>query len=90
MDWKLKALALHALDIVPFGDDIHFLLQRKSTREIPRRAEVLDQLFEASMAILDHYRFCGGTSGSGGHFLEIGAGRDLAVALSLRLQGYPT
>lgn len=82
MHWKVKAATFRALSLLPFGERMHYLLQRRVTREWPRRAEALDSLLLAAK------RVCA-AAGTGGHFVEIGAGRDLAVAVGLRLLGVP-
>jgi SAM-dependent methyltransferase len=81
MDWKLKARMFSALAAVPFGSTIHFWLQRNVSKEWPRRDGPLGQLLVAAKRVYDS------TEGHHGHMLEIGAGRDLAVAVALRLMG---
>lgn len=66
---------------MPFGTHLHFQLQKHVTKEWPRSSSTLEQLFIAATVV---YQF---TEGNRGHFLEIGAGRDLAVAVALRLMG---
>ncbi|HEY8048934.1 MAG TPA: class I SAM-dependent methyltransferase [Ramlibacter sp.] len=83
MHWKLKAAAFRALSSLPFGERLHYLLQRRVTRQWPRRADALDSLLLSAKRIRSTAR------GTGNHFLEIGAGRDLAVAVGLRLLGVP-
>lgn len=89
MNWKLKAGIFRVLELMPFGDELLLQLQRRVTREMPRKAEVLDELFVASTRILTYFGANGGTVHAHTRFLEIGAGRDLAVAVALRLQGVP-
>ncbi len=84
MDWRLKALAFRALEL-PGGDQAHFFLQRRITKNWPRRAVTLDALAGiARQVTLDYAKYVGGTPASA---LEIGAGRDLAVPLALRKLG---
>lgn len=84
MDWRLKALAFRALDL-PGGDRAHYFLQRHVTRNWPRRTSTLDGLAGIARRVLEDYaRHVGGTPGT---VLEVGAGRDLAVPLSLRRLG---
>lgn len=84
MHWQLKALAFRALDF-PGGDRAHYFLQRHVTRNWPRRASTLDGLAGIARRIVEDYaRHVEGTPGT---VLEVGAGRDLAVPLSLRRLG---
>jgi 2-polyprenyl-3-methyl-5-hydroxy-6-metoxy-1,4-benzoquinol methylase len=85
MYWKIKATAFRALDVVPGGAAAHYLLQRHVTRTWPRRAVTLDSLWGiAKRVITDYERIAGRKPTS---VLEIGAGRDLAVPLALRMMG---
>lgn len=85
MNWKKKARIFAVLSKIPMGDEIHFLLQRYVTNEWPRRPEVLEKLFVAAQRLLKE------TDGrfdlQHSQFVEIGAGRDLAVATALCLMG---
>jgi hypothetical protein len=87
MNWKLKAKIFRALECTPFGSSLHYQLQRHVTREWPRRSDVLDALLTAARRVLAETRGCGESGLESAHFLEIGAGRDLAVAIALRLLG---
>lgn len=88
MYWKTKAGIFRALSVVPFGDHIHFLLQRTVTRELPRRPEHLDQLVTAARTLhADAQGRIGEDDLGKAMFVEVGAGRDLAVAIALRLLG---
>lgn len=80
MHWKTKAAIFKMLSVIPFGAGLHFLLQRHVTREWPRRPEVLDQLIVAARRVLSH-------APDARTFIEVGAGRDLAVAIALRMLG---
>ena len=81
MHWKTKAAIFRALSAIPLADHIHYCLQRYVTREWPRPTQSLDQLLKAAQRIRS------AAEGRRARFLEIGAGRDLAIALSLRLLG---
>jgi hypothetical protein len=70
---------------MPFGNQIHYQIQRNVTKEWPRRQETLDDLLVAARQLfLDISTKIDVSSSS---FVEIGAGRDLAVAVALRLMG---
>lgn len=85
MHWKTKSAAFRALSVAPFGASIHYALQRHVTREWPRSLTVLDELIVAAREILESARI--GTELGSARYLEIGAGRDLAVAVALRMLG---
>lgn len=84
MHWKTKSAAARILGVLPFGSDLHHFLQRHVTREWPRAHPVLDDLIVSAREILADVD---STDLSSARFLEIGAGRDLAVALALRMLG---
>jgi cyclopropane fatty-acyl-phospholipid synthase-like methyltransferase len=70
---------------MPFGlgNQVHFLMQKLLTREWPRKLDVLYDLLEAARKITA----LSGKDIQGCQFLEIGAGRDLATAVALRMLG---
>ncbi|MGY3359737.1 hypothetical protein ACVWZK_006400 [Bradyrhizobium sp. GM0.4] len=84
MDWRLKALAFRVLDL-PGGGHAHYFLQRRITRNWPRKAGTLDALTGIARRVAkDYATHVGGTPAA---VLEVGAGRDLAVPLALRRLG---
>jgi uncharacterized UPF0146 family protein len=82
MHWKLKARVFRVLEITPFGQQLHFQLQKRVTKEWPRPSVALDLLLAAARRVREA---CPGSKG--GRLLEIGAGNDFAVAVALRLLG---
>jgi len=85
MHWKTKSAAFRILSAIPLGGAIHHLLQRHVTREWPRAEPVLDQLIVAARDILAAAAIDVDVGKT--RFLEIGAGRDLAAALAMRMLG---
>ena len=85
--WKLKAAAFRVLDRVPFGTQAHFLSQRYLTRTWPRPRHWLTPFLGVATDVLDAFAQHGLTDAASATFLEIGAGRDLAVPIALRLSG---
>ncbi len=81
MHWKVKAQIFRILSRMPFGKQLHFQLQKHISKEWPRSNSVLAELLVAARRVYQS------TEGLHGHFLEVGAGRDLAVAVALRLLG---
>lgn len=89
MHWKAKAGIFRMLSPLPFGDSVLLFLQKHATREVPRREAVLLALLDAARRVLALYRTHVGAVPDNAEFVEIGAGRDLSVALALRLLGVP-
>lgn len=90
MDWRVKAAVFRVLSALPFGSAVLLQLQKKVTREVPRRAVALDELLVAARKVLLLYlEHTHGAIAARANFVEIGAGRDLAVALALRMLGVP-
>jgi hypothetical protein len=87
MNWRFKAKIYEVLAIIPFGIELHYLLQRYATKELPRKNESLDQLLVATKRLLDTFKQKNKTDISRATFVEIGAGRDLAVPMALRMLG---
>lgn len=85
MHWKTKARIFRFLSALPLGAQLHYLLQRHVTREWPRRPGHLDELLVAATRLLADAKARADVEHS--HFVEIGAGRDMAVAVALRLMG---
>lgn len=85
MHWKTKSAAFRILSAIPFGGAIHHLLQRHVTREWPRPTPVIDQLIVAARDILAATTIHSDIGNA--RFIEIGAGRDLAAALAMRMLG---
>lgn len=84
MDWRIKALAFRLLG-APGGTSAHYFLQRHVTKSWPRSQGILSELEMVGTGIIkDYQKFRGGMPNS---VMEIGAGRDLAVPLSLRKLG---
>jgi hypothetical protein len=86
LNWRIKARIFHLLSVLPFGFWAHYEIQRLITREIPRNAETLDALLSAAKRIASASRLTPAQLCTA-HFLEIGSGRDLAVAIALRMLG---
>lgn len=89
MHWKAKATIFRMLSPLPFGNAALLQLQKHVTREVPRREVVLDELLVAAQRVLALYKTNAGSVPADAEFVEIGAGRDLSVALALRLLGVP-
>lgn len=86
MDWRYKALAFRVLSAIPFGEALHYQLQRRVTHSLPRNDESLAQRIEEARWIVEEFERNGGKR-AGATFLELGAGRDLTVPLAMRFLG---
>jgi hypothetical protein len=83
----VKSAAFRALSAVPFGSELHYSAQRYLTRNFPRRPKTLDALWAKAEALVGDYAKHASRPIEDSVFLELGAGRDLAVPIALRLQG---
>ena len=81
MNWRLKCLALRALDVIPAGDALHVWLQRHVTGRYFRRFTAGN--LSAHMYHVENYR----KLGRAGTALEFGAGGSLSGALLLSAAG---
>lgn len=76
MDWRLKCLAFHVLDRMPFGDDAYYCAQRLVTRRSRRdlrKAIGSDEIFPSQVSVFR--RHLGALDDV--VYLEFGAGRYL-------------
>ena len=81
MNWRLKCLAFHALDILPGGDALHAFAQRYVTSRYFRRLSEAN--LESHRYHVDNYL----KLGRAGTALEFGAGGSLSAALMLSAAG---
>lgn len=81
MYWKTKAAIFRALRFSPFPQYLLYQMQRHGTHMWPRPVAALDELTTAA------HRVHAAADGRKNQFLEIGAGRDLVIAITLRLMG---
>lgn len=86
MHWKTKSSTFRIINYFPLSQDILYRLQRHITKEIPRKDYIFERLLIAAKKIKDEVDNTRETS-SPAHYVEIGAGRDLALAIALRMLG---
>jgi hypothetical protein len=89
MHWKTTLAVYTRLSPLPFGSTVLLQLQKHVKREVPRRASALYGLLAAARGVLDLCQGHAHVPMVDANFVGIGAGRDLAVALALRLLGGP-
>ena len=87
MHWKLKAAGFRTLDVLPFGESLHFLIQRRLTRSWPHSSPVVKTYIDSAKETLRTFSIHSDTPVGRARFLEIGAGRDLALPIALKLLG---
>jgi hypothetical protein len=85
--WQNKALAFRVLSAVPFGAAAHFWLQRRVTKAWPRSDADLAALLVWTRYVIEAFAAHDSKPLAACTFVEIGAGRDLAVPIALRLLG---
>jgi len=87
LHWKTKAAAFRILSAVPFGKRAHFFLQRHLTKNWPRKASDVVALVGLAKNTIGDFNRYSATRLADATFLELGAGRDLAVPLALKMLG---
>jgi hypothetical protein len=88
MHWRIKGSVFKILDVMPGGDEVHYWLQRWVTRTLPQSENAIGSIWQCARETVSCYEKHCGTRPPEATLLEIGAGRDLAYALSLRLLGF--
>src|SRR5258706_13196996 len=87
MQWQTKAQAFRALSVVPFGTDLHFLLQRYVTLRLQRSEKQVRAIYAFAQTLLEQYAAHGGRALALSTFFEFGSGRDLVVPLAVSAGG---
>jgi SAM-dependent methyltransferase len=87
MHWQTKARAFKALSVVPFGTNLHFLLQRHVTRRLPRPEKQVKAIYDRAQKLLERYAAYGSRPAETSTFFEFGSGRDLVVPLAFSACG---
>lgn len=88
MNWRHKALALRIFSGIPFGEDLHYFVQRNISRTLPRSIAQFEGMIHTAEELLGAYQqWRGAPDLSACQFLEFGAGRDLVNPISLASQG---
>jgi Methyltransferase domain. len=82
MDWETKSKVLRILSAMPFSEHALYLLQRYVTKTIPRTASSAIELVSFARRVQSEV-----PGFDEARLLEIGAGKDLGLAIALRLLG---
>lgn len=87
MRWQTKARAFSVLSSIPWGDDLHYALQRYVTRRLPRPEKQVRSIYTLARRLLGvHEKFSLRQLQESTCF-EFGAGRDLIVPLAFSAHG---
>ena len=87
MHWKTKAACFRLLGAIPFGGALHFWAQKNVTRTWPRPVEDINALVGVARKTVADFQRLSAKPLQKATFLEIGAGRDLAVPITLKILG---
>ncbi|MCP3388334.1 methyltransferase domain-containing protein [Bradyrhizobium sp. CCGB12] len=87
MRWQAKARAFAVLSNIPFGDDLHYALQRYVTRRLPRPEKQVRSIYGFAQRLVGIYAEYGSRPIQDSTFFEFGAGRDLIVPLAFSAHG---
>jgi len=87
MQWQTKARAFNVLSAVPFGEDLHYALQRYVTRRLPRPERQVRSIHTFAQQLLRTYSEYSDRPPQASTFFEFGAGRDLIIPLAFSAQG---
>jgi len=87
MRWISKSRVFRTLSMMPFASLLHFAMQRYLTKEWPRSADDLEAYAKRAETFIALFRRYSSLEIDALSFIEIGAGRDLALALALRCIG---
>ncbi|MGY4334545.1 hypothetical protein ACVWWG_008962 [Bradyrhizobium sp. LB7.2] len=87
MKWQTKSRYFRLLAALPQGPRLHHLAQRHLTKEWPRPITHLESYRERALKFVEAFQRFSNRNLEDSEFVEIGAGRDLALAVSLRLAG---
>ena len=72
---------------MPFGHEVHYKVQTRISKTLPITDEKFVEAFEFAKKHIEAFRIYHGGDISKASFYEFGAGRDLAIPLSLYAQG---
>lgn len=87
MDWKIKALLMSMFSYMPFGHEMHYHVQTRVSKTLPITDGKFIEAFEYARRHVDAFHIYHGGDLTTASFYEFGAGRDLAIPLSLYAQG---
>lgn len=87
MRWQTKARAFSVLSNIPWGEDLHYALQRYVTRRLPRPEKQVRSIFTLAQRLLAIHEKYSLRPLRDSTCFEFGAGRDLIVPLAFSAHG---
>lgn len=87
MDWRTKARAFKFLSNVPYGDGLHYFLQRYATRRLPRSEKQIASIHTLARRLISVYEEYSPRPLPASTFFEFGSGRDLILPLAFSAHG---
>lgn len=87
MRWQTKARAFSALSNIPWGEDLHYALQRYVTRRLPRPEKQVRSIYTLAQRLLAVHETYSLRPLRDSTCFEFGAGRDLIVPLAFSAHG---
>ena len=87
MHWQAKARAFAVLSNIPFGETLHYAMQRYVTRRLPRPEKQVRSIYTSARRLIDLYETLGPRPLRDSTCFEFGAGRDLVVPLAFSAHG---
>jgi len=85
--WQTKARAFSFLSNIPFGEDIHYGLQRYVTRRLPRPEKQVRSIHAFARRLIEVHEMYSLRPLKDSTCFEFGAGRDLIIPLSFSAHG---
>ncbi|UPK25077.1 class I SAM-dependent methyltransferase [Bradyrhizobium sp. 195] len=87
MRWQTKARAFSVLSNIPWGEDLHYALQRYVTRRLPRPEKQVRSIYTLAQRLLAVHEKYSLRPLRDSTCFEFGAGRDLIVPLAFSAHG---
>jgi len=85
--WQTKARAFSVLSNIPFGENIHYALQRYVTRRLPRPEKQVKSVYALAQRLLGVHEAYSQRPLRDSTCFEFGAGRDLIIPLAFSVHG---
>lgn len=87
MRWQTKARAFSALSNIPWGGELHYILQRYVTRRLPRPEKQVKSIYTLAQRLNAVHETYSLRPLRDSTFFEFGTGRDLVIPLAFSAHG---
>lgn len=87
MHWQAKARTFRVLSNIPFGETMHYAMQRYVTRRLPRSEKQVGSIYSSARRLSELYETHGPRRLRDSTCFEFGAGRDLIIPLAFSAHG---